>query len=60
VAPAPERPTPPLGADDAVVTTADEAAGDDRYNKSGKLKTSVYEAEMERLQEQLVLLQYWV
>ena len=33
---------------------------DDRYNKHGKVKGSVYLAEMERLQEQLVLLQYWV
>ena len=33
---------------------------DDRYNSRGRLRSSVYEAEMERLQEQLVLLQYWV
>ena len=33
---------------------------DDRYNSRGRLRSSVYEPEMERLQEQLVLLQYWV
>ena len=33
---------------------------DDRYNSKGRVRSSVYEAEMERLQEQLVLLQYWV
>ena len=33
---------------------------DDRYNSRGRVRSSVYEAEMERLQEQLVLLQYWV
>jgi polyphosphate kinase 2 len=42
------------------VPSAGQAGADDRYNKKGKLKDSVYEAEMERLQEQLVLLQYWV
>ena len=52
-------PRPPAGADDAAVpTTWREHA--ERYNKQGKLKTAVYEQEMERLQEQLVLLQYWV
>src|SRR5918993_3392136 len=33
---------------------------DERYSSKGRLRSSVYEAEMERLQEQLVLLQYWV
>jgi polyphosphate kinase 2 len=37
-----------------------DSTHDDRYNASGRLRSSVYEAEMERLQEQLVLLQYWV
>src|SRR3712207_2525309 len=46
------------GADEAL--PAPERSGDERYNKSGRLKSSVYETEMERLQEQLVLLQYWV
>ncbi|WP_107772031.1 polyphosphate kinase 2 [Nocardioides sediminis] len=32
----------------------------DRYNSAGKLRSAVYEAEMARLQEQLVLLQYWI
>src|SRR3954469_24692590 len=30
------------------------------YTSKGKLRSSVYETHMERLQEQLVLLQYWV
>ena len=33
---------------------------DDRYTRKGLLKATVYEAEMARLQEQLVLLQYWI
>src|ERR671912_725675 len=33
---------------------------DERYSSKGRLRSSVYEAEMERLQEQLVLLQYWI
>ncbi|HEY0643905.1 MAG TPA: polyphosphate kinase 2, partial [Nocardioides sp.] len=37
-----------------------DSTHDDRYNANGRLRSSVYEAEMERLQEQLVLLQYWV
>ena len=41
-------------------THSGPAEGDERYTKKGKLKTSVYEVEMKRLQEQLVLLQYWV
>src|SRR3954462_14044594 len=48
----------PEGADDI-----GKIAGDDlpsAYTKRGRLKTSVYEEEMERLQEQLVLLQYWI
>src|SRR3954447_22647106 len=50
---------PPEGADDAIARTASPEK-DERYNKQGKLKASLYEREMERLQEQLVLLQYWV
>ncbi|HEX4687583.1 MAG TPA: polyphosphate kinase 2 [Nocardioides sp.] len=50
---------PPAGADDdGVVTTP--PPGDERYTKNGKLKRSIYDREMEHLQEQLVLLQYWV
>ena len=33
---------------------------DERYNAAGRVRRSAYEAEMERLQEQLVLLQYWI
>ena len=36
------------------------AGTDDRYSSAGHLRGSVYDAEMERLQEQLVLLQYWI
>ena len=38
----------------------DETTRDQRYTAKGRLRTSVYEAEMKRLQEQLVLLQYWI
>ena len=50
--------TPPAGADDigADVTPRDPK----RYTKKGRLKSAVYDDEMERLQEQLVLLQYWI
>ena len=50
---------PPEGADDAVAQ-ARPPERDERYNKSGKLKSVVHDKEMARLQEQLVLLQYWV
>jgi polyphosphate kinase 2 len=50
---------PPAGADDAVAPTSPPAK-DERYNSRGRLRSGVYEQEMERLQEQLVLLQYWV
>ncbi|HQH07648.1 MAG TPA: polyphosphate kinase 2, partial [Phycicoccus sp.] len=30
------------------------------HTKSGRVRKDAYEAEMERLQEQLVLLQYWI
>ncbi len=33
---------------------------DEHYTSKGRVRTSVYEAEMDRLQEQLVLLQYWI
>ena len=48
------QPRPPVGADDAAPPTP--LGADERYSKKGKLRTSVYEAEMEGLQEQLVLL----
>ena len=47
----------PEGADDTVAAKERDAK---RYTKRGKLRGSVYDAEMERLQEQLVLLQYWI
>src|SRR4051794_39111427 len=52
---------PPEGADDvgaAVELPSGRSPGE--YTKGGRLRASVAEAEMERLQEQLVLLQYWI
>ena len=37
-----------------------EGTHDERYTSRGRLRSSVYQAEMKRLQEQLVLLQYWI
>ncbi|MEI2779217.1 MAG: polyphosphate kinase 2 [Tetrasphaera sp.] len=57
----------PEGADDiggwptsGGLPTGGGTGNPDDYKKDGRLKGSVYEAEMERLQEQLVLLQYWI
>src|SRR5215213_2486109 len=36
------------------------AEHDERYTSGGRLRSSVCDAEIERLQEQLVLLQYWI
>jgi len=53
-----KEPTLPVGADDAAMEpTRDDP---DRYKKNGRLKSAAYDAEIERLQEQLVLLQYWI
>jgi polyphosphate kinase 2 len=49
---------PPEGADDVVVGGGVRDL--ERYNKSGKLRRTAYESELARLQEQLVLLQYWI
>ena len=48
----------PDGADDVGRDRGDSSSR--RYNKSGKLKAAAYDVEMARLQEQLVLLQYWI
>src|SRR4051812_27985135 len=53
-------PRPPAGADDSAAVLAPPREHAGRYNARGRLRGSVYEREMERLQEQLVLLQYWV
>jgi polyphosphate kinase 2 len=53
------RSKPPAGADDATAIARQRVRPDD-YTHGGKLKSAVYEEHMERLQEQLVLLQYWV
>ncbi|MDJ0770551.1 MAG: polyphosphate kinase 2 [Ilumatobacter sp.] len=37
-----------------------QPAGDEHYTKDGRLKKKYYEAELARLQEELVKLQYWV
>ncbi len=48
----------PEGADDA--TGRPVARDPHRYNRRGRLRGEAYEKEISRLQEQLVLLQYWV
>ncbi len=48
----------PTGADDPVVH--DQPAGADHYTGKGRLKKTFYEAELARLQEEFVKLQYWV
>ncbi|MBO0846601.1 MAG: polyphosphate kinase 2 [Nocardioides sp.] len=52
---------PPEGADD-VGGSAELPPGLDpkNYSSKGHLRSTVYDAEMARLQEQLVLLQYWI
>jgi polyphosphate kinase len=53
-----EWPELPAGADDA--GAAAQSLDPDHYNKEGRLKKSFYEAELARLQEEFVKLQYWV
>jgi polyphosphate kinase len=53
-----QQPAPPDGADDATPGAAGRDPG--RYSGKGRLRKAVYEDEISRLQEQLVLLQYWV
>lgn len=55
-----DRSTTPLpeGADDPALEGM--PAGAENYNKSGRLKKKFYEAELARLQEELVKLQYWI
>ncbi len=50
--------TPPEGADD--VGPSIKRTRPEDYTKAGRLKKVVYEEHLARLQEQLVLLQYWV
>src|SRR5687768_11716245 len=52
----------PEGADDVGRIEGDptDDLGASAYTKKGKLKSTAYDVEMERLQEQLVLLQYWI
>ncbi len=38
----------------------DRPAGEDKYRQDGRLRKKFYEAELGRLQEELVKLQYWV
>ncbi|GAA1765606.1 polyphosphate kinase 2 [Nostocoides vanveenii] len=55
---------PPEGADDIgefITKAGGGGTGNPAdYKNDGRLRGDVYEAEMERLQEQLVLLQYWI
>lgn len=48
----------PPGADD--VGPGEAPKDPERYTKRGRLRSTVYDEEMARLQEQLVLLQYWI
>lgn len=48
----------PHGADDPTLTP--DRQDPDRYNSKGRLKKAFYEAELTRLQEELVKLQYWI
>lgn len=48
----------PEGADDAQVVRSDRDPS--AYSKSGRVKRELYDAELARLQEQLVMLQYWI
>jgi polyphosphate kinase 2 len=49
----------PEGADDPVAPS-DFPAGEENYTSGGRLKKKYYEAELQRLQEELVKLQYWI
>ena len=48
----------PVGADDPPILTTDRDPS--AYTKSGRVKRALYDAELARLQEQLVMLQYWI
>src|SRR3954467_1608540 len=51
----------PEGADDVGGSVVPPQGRDpDDYTRSGRLRSRVYDAEMARMQEQLVLLQYWI
>ncbi len=50
----------PPGADDLVGNGHSFPAGQEHYTAKGRLKKAFYEAELARLQEELVKLQYWV
>lgn len=54
----PSRLPVPHGADE--VFEYAQSAGAEHYAKNGKLKTKFYQKELDRLQEELVKLQYWV
>lgn len=50
----------PEGADEPGAIALARPAGAENYTSGGRLKKSFYEAELARLQEELVKLQYWV
>jgi polyphosphate kinase 2 len=50
----------PIAGDFDDQTVGGKPAGEDNYNKQGRLKKSFYESELARLQEELVKLQHWV
>ena len=54
---------PPEGADDVSakeVKQADNGLDPAKYKQDGRLKSTYYDTEIAKLQEQLVLLQYWI
>ena len=50
----------PEGADDPTADASAFPAGRQNYTKKGRLRKDYYEAELARMQEELVKLQYWV
>jgi len=49
-----------MGMDNGIDAGTDGQEPEKRYKKNGKLRTDFYEKELQRLQEELVKLQYWV
>jgi polyphosphate kinase 2 len=56
----PDQPAVDLSIADGTVPAAHMPAGPDHYKVDGRLKKQFYEAELSRLQEELVKLQYWI
>jgi polyphosphate kinase 2 len=56
----PDKPAVDLSIADGTVPAAHMPAGSSHYKMDGRLKKRFYEAELSRLQEELVKLQYWI